>query len=67
VESTANVEVMALAFDSNGTLRLTLRAANAAELATVHARMRAAGLEVRAGSINPSQGQPITQSEVRGR
>lgn len=67
VQSTANVEVMALAFDANGTLKLSLRAANVAELATVHARMRAAGLEVRAGPINPSQGQPVIQSEVRGR
>lgn len=67
VQSTANVEVMALAFDGSGTLRLTLRASNAAELSTVQARMRAAGLEVRAGQINPSQGQPITQTEVRGR
>lgn len=67
VESTANVEVMALAFDKNGALRVTLRAANAAEISTVHARMRAAGLDVRAGTINPSQGQPVTETEVRGR
>ncbi len=67
IEATANVELTAMAFDSGGTLRLTLRATTADEIATVQARMRAAGLDVTSGPVNPSQGQPIVETQVRGR
>jgi general secretion pathway protein L len=67
IEATANVELTAMTFDPNGTLRLTLRATSADEIATVQARMRAAGLDVTSGAINPSQGQPIVETQVRGR
>jgi general secretion pathway protein L len=67
IETTANVELTAMTFDPNGTLRLTLRATSADEIATVQARMRAAGLDVTSGAINPSQGQPTVETQVRGR
>jgi general secretion pathway protein L len=67
IEATANVELTAMTFDPGGTLRLTLRATSAEEIATAQARMRAAGLDVTSGPINPSQGQPIVETQVRGR
>lgn len=67
IEATANVELTAMTFDPNGTLRLTLRATTADEISTVQARMRAAGLDVTSGPINPSQGQPTVETQVRGR
>lgn len=67
IEATANVELTAMTFDLDGTLRLTLRATTADEIATVQARMRAAGLDVTSGPVNPSQGQPIVETQVRGR
>lgn len=67
IEATANVELTAMTFDPNGTLRLTLRATSADEIATVQARMRSAGLDVTSGPINPSQGQPTVETQVRGR
>ncbi len=67
IEATANVELTAMTFDPDGTLRLTLRATTADEIATVQARMRAAGLDVTSGPVNPSQGQPTVETRVRGR
>ncbi len=67
IEATANVELTAMAFDPGGTLRFTLRATTADEIATVQARMRAAGLDVTSGPVNPSQGQPTVETQVRGR
>jgi general secretion pathway protein L len=67
IEATANVELTTMVFDPDGTLRLTLRAATADEIRLVQARMRAAGLDVISGPINPSQGQPIVETKVRGR
>lgn len=66
IEATANVELMSLSFDPGGTLRLSIRAANADEIAAVAARMRATGLDVNLGTINPSQGQPVVELRVRG-
>ena len=56
-----------MTFDPDGTLRLTLRATTTDEISTVQARMRAAGLDVTSGPVNPSQGQPIVDTQVRGR
>lgn len=67
IEATANVELTAMNFNPDGTLGLTLRATAADEIARVQARMRAAGLDVSSGPINPSQSQPIVETEVRGR
>ncbi len=67
IEATANVELTSMAFDPSGVLRLTLRARNADEIATAQARMRAAGLDVTSGPVNPGQGQPIAEIQVRGR
>jgi general secretion pathway protein L len=67
IEATANVEMTAMTFDPDGTLRLKLRATTADEISTAQARMRAAGLDVTSGPINPSQGQPIVETQVRGR
>lgn len=67
IEATANVELTAMVFDPGGMLRLTLRATSADEIATVQARMRAAGLDVTTGPVNPGQGQPIAEIQVRGR
>jgi general secretion pathway protein L len=67
IESTANVELTAMIFNPDGTLRLTLRATTADEISTVQARMRAAGLDVTSGPVNPSQGQPTVETQVRGR
>ena len=67
IEATTNVELTAMTFDPDGTLRLTLRATTADEITTVQARMRAAGLDVTSGPVNPSQGQPSVETQVRGR
>jgi general secretion pathway protein L len=67
VETTANVELTAMRFNLDGTLALTVRATKADEIATVQARMRAAGLDVTSGPVNPSQSQPIVEMQVRGR
>jgi general secretion pathway protein L len=67
IEATANVELTAMTFNPDGALRLTLRATTADEIATVQARMRAAGLDVTSGPVNPSQGQPTVETQVRGR
>jgi general secretion pathway protein L len=67
IEATTNIELTAMTFNPDGTLRLTLRATTADEIRTVQARMRAAGLDVTSGPINPSQGQPVVETQVRGR
>jgi general secretion pathway protein L len=67
IEATANVELTAMTFDPSGTLNLSLRATSADEIATAQARMRAAGLDVISGPVNPSQGQPVVETQVRGR
>jgi general secretion pathway protein L len=67
IEATTNVELTAMTFNPDGTLRLTLRATTADEIATVQTRMRAAGLDVTSGPVNPSQGQPTVETQVRGR
>jgi flagellar hook-length control protein FliK len=67
IEATANTELTAVAFGPDGTLRVTMRAAGTAEIDAAQARMRALGLLVTPGVVNPSQGQPLIELQVRGR
>lgn len=67
IESTANTEVSAMQFSPDGLLKITVRAASVAELEVVQAKLRALGLTVTPGPVNPSQGQPLIELQVRGR
>ncbi|MFM9852385.1 MAG: type II secretion system protein GspL [Sphingomonadaceae bacterium] len=66
IQTTANSELTAMSFSPDGIMRVTIRASTAAELDAAQVRMRGAGLTVTAGPVNPSQGQPIVDVEVRG-
>jgi general secretion pathway protein L len=66
VQTTANSELTALSFGPDGTMRVTVRATTPDELNAVQVRMRGAGLVVTAAPINPSQGQPLVDLQVRG-
>ncbi len=67
IESTANTELSAMQFAPDGLLKITVRAASVAELDVVQGKLRALGLTVTAGPVNPSQGQPLIELQVRGR
>lgn len=67
IESTANTELSAMQFAPDGLLKITVRAASVAELDVVQGKLRALGLSVTAGPVNPSQGQPLIELQVRGR
>ena len=67
IESTGNTELSAMQFAPDGLLKITVRAASVAELDVVQGKLRALGLTVTAGPVNPSQGQPLIELQVRGR
>lgn len=67
IESTANTELSAMQFAPDGLLKITVRAASVAELEVVQGKLRALGLSVTPGPVNPSQGQPLIELQVRGR
>ena len=67
VQATPNVELTMITFTPDGVFRASVRATKPEEIDAVAARMRALGLEVESGSLNPAQGQPIVELKVRGR
>lgn len=67
VRDTANVELAALAFDPNGTLRITATAADAADIAALARRIEAAGFAVDSGDVRPGGGRQIAEIAVRSR
>jgi general secretion pathway protein L len=67
VQATPNVELTMMTFTPDGLLRAGIRATEPEEIDAVAARMRALGLEVESGPLNPAQGQPIVELKVRGR
>ncbi len=67
VQATPNVELTMMAFTPDGQLRTSLRATKPEEIDLAAARMRALGLEVERGPINPAQGQPVVELKVKGR
>ncbi len=66
LEATANVELVQMGFDPDGTMRLSVRATSAAEIGALRSKFRTAGLEVIAGPVNLSQTQPVVDIQVRG-
>jgi general secretion pathway protein L len=66
IQGTANSELTAMSFGPDGIMRVTVRATTAAELDAAQVRMRGRGLQVTAGPINPSQGKPVIDLQVRG-
>ncbi len=66
VEAVGNVELIALNFEADGVMLVSLRATKAAEIGAVSSRMRAMGLTVVPGPINASEGQPRVDLQVSG-
>jgi general secretion pathway protein L len=66
VEAVGNVELIALNFEADGVMRVSLRATKTAEIGAVSSRMRAMGLKVVPGPINASEGQPRVDLQVSG-
>ena len=67
IATTGNTELTAMQFTPDGLLKITVRAASVAELDVVQGKLRALGLVVTPGPVNPSQGQPLIDLQVRGR
>lgn len=67
VSATPNVELVTLAFSSDGALRMSARATSQAELDALIARLRSSGLTVTPGVASMAQGRPLVELEVRGR
>lgn len=67
VNAVPGVELGSMIFDGEGGLRATVRAPTAAELATVEARLTAAGLRSVAGPIVNNQGRPYRDITVSAR
>jgi general secretion pathway protein L len=65
VNATPNVELGSMIFDGEGGLRATVRAASAADLSAVEARLTASGLRVEPGPIVANQGRPYRDITVR--
>lgn len=65
VNATPNVELGSMIFDGEGGLRATVRAASAADLSAVEARLAAAGLRAEPGPIVANQGRPYRDITVR--
>lgn len=66
VEAVGNVELGSLSFEPDGQMRMLARATVPAELDAFVAQLRARGLIVTPGAINPAQGQPSIDIQVRG-
>ena len=66
VERIPNVELSTMAFEDDGSLRVSARASSAAELTALQQAIRAAGFVVTAGAITGNQGQPVSEIKVRG-
>lgn len=66
VEATANVELVGLAFDPDGILRVSARATSPAELTALQQRLREGGFDITAAPITSNQGQPLIDLQVRG-
>jgi general secretion pathway protein L len=67
VNATPNVELGSMVFDGEGGLRATVRAASAADLDTVGAKLTLSGLQVMPGPIVAGQGRPYRDITVRAR
>jgi general secretion pathway protein L len=66
VSSTADVELTGMRFLIDGTLETTIRATNAAEAATVRAKIEAQGFTVEVGTESQNQGRLLLPIKVRG-
>ena len=64
VRDTPNIEVGALAFDRGGSLRATVLASNAADLAALERRIEARGLAVTSGEVRSGGGRQISEMVV---
>lgn len=67
VNATPNVELGSMVFDGEGGLRATVRAATAADLSAVEAKLGASGLQIISGPIVANQGRPYRDITVRAR
>lgn len=67
IATTGNTEITAMQFSADGMFKITVRAASVAELDIVQGKLRALGLTVTSGPVNPSQGQPLIDLQVRGK
>jgi general secretion pathway protein L len=67
VNATPNVELGSMVFDGEGGLRATVRAASAADLDAVGAKLSLSGLLVMPGPIVAGQGRPYRDIMVRAR
>ena len=56
-----------MVFDGEGGLRATVRAATAADLGAVEAKLGASGLQIMPGPIVANQGRPYRDITVRAR
>lgn len=61
-----NVEVQALAFDPSGTLRATLAATSAADLALVQTALQARGLTAEGGDVRAAGGRQVAEYRITG-
>lgn len=67
VNATPNVELGSMVFDGDGGLRATVRAASAADLDAVGAKLTVGGLQVVPGPVVANQGRPYRDITVRTR
>lgn len=67
VRDTPQVELSALRFDEAGTLRATVTAATAPDIAALQQRLDAAGFAVESGGVHPGGGRQIADLTLRPR
>jgi general secretion pathway protein L len=67
VRDTANVELAALRFEADGTLRATATAATAQDIVALRQRLDARGFQVEQGETQPGGGRQIAELTMRTR
>jgi general secretion pathway protein L len=65
VNDTPNADLGSMTYESDGSLRATVRAASPADLSAVEARLTAGGLNVQASPVVANQGRPYRDITVR--
>jgi general secretion pathway protein L len=64
IEATPGVDLSNMVFDGGGTLRVTLRAQRAGDLATIEAKLSAMGLAIAPGALITDQGRSVRDITV---
>ena len=67
VQATPNVQLTAMTFDRDGSLRATVQGDTPAAFSSLEQRIEAAGFEAELGAIRSGGGQPTAELTVRTR